>query len=54
MNVVWGVKHDDGKEQVFTAGDLCLIEPGHYGWTVDDELYLAHGFNSTWAQDLRK
>ena len=54
MNVVWGVKHDDGTEQVFTAGDVYLIEPGHDGWTVDDEPCVAHEFNSTWTQDLRK
>ena len=35
MNVVWGVKHDYGTEQVFTACDPYLIEPGHDGWTVD-------------------
>ena len=54
INVVLGVKHDDGTEQVFTAGDVYLIEPGHDGWTVDDEPCVAHDFNSTWTQDLRK
>ena len=48
-----GVKHDDGTEQVFTAGDVYLIEPGHDGWTVGDEPCVVHEFNSTWIQDLR-
>ena len=54
INVVLGVNHDDGTEQVFTAGDRYLIEPVHDGWNVDDEICVAHEFNSTWTQDFRK
>ena len=38
---------NDGTEQVFTAGDFYLIEPGHDGWTVGPEPCVAHEFNST-------
>jgi len=31
------VRMNDGKEVEFNPGDMCLIPPGHDGWTVGDK-----------------
>lgn len=32
-----GVRMTDGSEEVFSAGDVMLLPPGHDAWTVGDE-----------------
>jgi hypothetical protein len=32
-----GVQMVDGSEEVFSAGDVMLLPPGHDAWTVGDE-----------------
>ncbi|GLP78139.1 hypothetical protein TUM20983_52490 [Mycobacterium antarcticum] len=32
-----GVQMTDGSEEVFAAGDVMLLPPGHDAWTVGDE-----------------
>ncbi|HYO02855.1 MAG TPA: hypothetical protein VET27_13690 [Mycobacterium sp.] len=32
-----GVQMADGSEEVFAAGDVMLLPPGHDAWTVGDE-----------------
>jgi hypothetical protein len=32
-----GVRMADGSEEVFAAGDVMLLPPGHDAWTVGDE-----------------
>jgi quercetin dioxygenase-like cupin family protein len=32
-----GVQMTDGSEEVFSAGDVMLLPPGHDAWTVGDE-----------------
>ena len=32
-----GVQMADGSEEVFSAGDVMLLPPGHDAWTVGDE-----------------
>jgi ethanolamine utilization protein EutQ (cupin superfamily) len=32
-----GVRQRDGAEDVFKAGDILLLPPGHEAWTVGDE-----------------
>ncbi len=49
-----GAKHNDGTEQVFKAGDVYIIEPGHNGWVVGNEECVAFEFNSTAAQTYAK
>ena len=39
------VAHENGTEVEFTAGDIYLIEPGHDGWVVGDEPYVALEFD---------
>lgn len=35
------VRHSDGTEMEFGAGDAMRIEPGHDGWVVGDEPYVS-------------
>jgi Cupin domain len=35
------VRTDDGEEQEYGAGDAFHIPPGHDGWVVGDEPYIA-------------
>jgi uncharacterized cupin superfamily protein len=32
-----GVQMADGSEEVFSAGDVMLLPPGHDAWTVGEE-----------------
>lgn len=32
-----GVRQRGGSEEVFKAGDIMLLPPGHEAWTVGDE-----------------
>jgi hypothetical protein len=32
-----GVRMADGSEEVFSAGDVMLLPPGHDAWSVGDE-----------------
>jgi quercetin dioxygenase-like cupin family protein len=36
-NGALGVRMTDGSEEVFSAGDVMLLPPGHDAWTVGDE-----------------
>jgi hypothetical protein len=35
-----GVRQRDGSEEVFRAGDVMLLPPGHDAWTVGDEDFV--------------
>ena len=39
------VAHQDGTDVEFGPGDIYLIEPGHDGWVVSDEPYVALEFD---------
>src|SRR3954453_4424639 len=43
------VVHDDGTEADVSAGNAYAIEPGHDGWVVGDEPFVAYEFESTSA-----
>jgi hypothetical protein len=44
------VKHDDGTEVEFGAGDAYVIEPGHDAWVVGDEPFVAYEFETQAAE----
>ncbi len=31
------IRMDDGSEEVFRAGDVMMLPPGHDGWTVSEQ-----------------
>ena len=40
------VKHDDGSEETFKAGDAYYLAPGHDGWIVGDKEFQSYEFTS--------
>lgn len=44
------VKAEDGTETQIGAGDGYVIEPGHDGWVVGDEAYVAVDFSEQIAE----
>ena len=40
------VKHDDGNEETFKAGDAYYLAPGHDGWIVGDNEFQSYEFTS--------
>ena len=40
------VKHDDGSEDYFEAGDAYYLAPGHDGWIVSDDEFISYEFTS--------
>ena len=40
------VKHDDGTEDNFKAGDAYYLAPGHDGWIVSDDEFVSYEFTS--------
>ena len=40
------VKHDDGSEDYFKAGDAYYLAPGHDGWIVSDDEFISYEFTS--------
>ena len=40
------VKHDDGTEDNFKAGDAYYLAPGHDGWIVSDDEFISYEFSS--------
>ena len=44
------VRHDDGNELEFGAGEAYVIEPGHDAWTVGDEPFVAYEFERRTAE----
>jgi hypothetical protein len=43
------VAHEDGSETDIGPGDAFVIEPGHDGWVVGDEPYIALEFEANTA-----
>lgn len=48
------VLHEDGTETEIGPGDAFVIEPGHDGWVVGDEPYVALEFNPDVAAQYSK
>jgi hypothetical protein len=48
------VVHEDGTEADIGPGDAFVIEPGHDGWVVGDEPYVAFEFESNTAERYTK
>jgi hypothetical protein len=48
------VLHEDGTEAEIGPGDAFVIEPGHDGWVVGDEPYVALEFESKTAEAYAK
>jgi hypothetical protein len=44
------VKHEDGTELEFAAGNAYVIEPGHDAWVVGDEAFVGYEFESKAAE----
>ena len=40
------VKHDDGSEDYFKAGDAYYLAPGHDGWIVSYDEFISYEFTS--------
>ena len=40
------VKHDDGTEDNFKAGDAYYLAPGHDGWIVSYDEFVSYEFTS--------
>lgn len=49
-----GVRMDDGTEREFGAGDAYNIPPGHDGWVIGDEPYVAIDFTSEMGAQYAK
>ena len=45
-----GVKHNDGTEMTYSAGDAYSISPGHDGWVVGDDLAVVYEFAGKWGE----
>jgi uncharacterized cupin superfamily protein len=45
---------DDGSEEEFGPGDAYVIEPGHDGWVVGDEPYVAVDVSTEMAEKFAK
>ena len=49
------VRHEDGTEMAFGAGEAYIIEPGHDAWVDGDEPFVGYEFESrsadSYAQD---
>ena len=43
------VRHDDGSEGTYGAGDAYAIAPGHDAWVVGDEEAIAFEFHGAWG-----
>jgi hypothetical protein len=48
------VVHEDGTEAEIGPGDAYLVEPGHDGWVVGDEPYVAIEFDSKTVETYTK
>jgi hypothetical protein len=48
------IVHEDGTEAEVGAGDAYVIEPGHDGWVVGDEPFVAYEFESKTAAGFAK
>jgi mannose-6-phosphate isomerase-like protein (cupin superfamily) len=48
------VRHDDGSEIEVGPGDAYVIEPGHDGWVVGDEPFVAYEFESPSAAEYAR
>ena len=48
------VAHNDGTEQVISAGQAYIIEPGHDAWVVGDEPVVGFEFESQTAEVFAK
>jgi hypothetical protein len=44
------VKHEDGTELEFGAGNAYVIEPGHDAWVAGDEPFVGYEFESRSAE----
>lgn len=50
-----GVRQRDGSEEIFRAGDVMLLPPGHDAWTVGEEDFMfvqfSRGTDDYYGQD---
>ena len=44
------VKHDDGTEMSYSAGDAYSIAPGHDGWVEGNEEAVVYEFAGKWGE----
>jgi hypothetical protein len=49
-----GVAHNDGSEQVISAGQVYVIHPGHDAWVVGDEPVIGFEFDARTAEEYAK
>lgn len=45
------IKHDDGTELTYSAGNAYQITPGHDGWVVGDEAAILYEFSGRWGNN---
>ena len=44
------VKHNDGTEMSYSAGDAYSIAPGHDGWVVGNDPAVVYEFAGKWGE----